>query len=367
MRIKHAAGLSVVVGAMLGVFLTLATPGEAARNSSGTYSLPSSYNPVVTHTTIGSVGYNATQADVASEITNSLDRNGRGAMLAPLQLSNGTASLPSLTFASDPDSGLYRAGAGDIRMQVDATRGQQWTATGSNFDTDTLAIDYTSNRVGIGDATPDATLDVEQDVGGAVLERVQNLNATGYSGVDFASDGGVVKVSVGYANASAASFGGKAYIHTLSGADLVLAANGNERIAFKYATGNLDLSGQVAPASSDSFSNTLTKKNISKAWATVSVSSGTPTIVDGFNVTNPQVLDANLSVSVDFVNDFVDTNYSCVSSINHGGTGVVAYENSKAAGSYKIRAYALTTAPAIAAVDFSSGTNTVSIICYGAN
>ena len=80
-----------------------------ARNSGGTYSLPAG-NPVVTGTTISSTTHNNTLADIATEITNSLDRSGKGGMLAPLALPNGTNSAPSLAFSTETNTGLYRAG-----------------------------------------------------------------------------------------------------------------------------------------------------------------------------------------------------------------------------------------------------------------
>lgn len=101
-----------------------------ARDSSGTYSLPAGINPVVTLTTITSNWWNTTGADIGAEITNSLDRQGRGAMLASLQLFNGTILSPGLNWASEPTSGLYRAGAGDFRFVVSSTLAGALTAAG---------------------------------------------------------------------------------------------------------------------------------------------------------------------------------------------------------------------------------------------
>ena len=89
-----------------------------ARNSSGTYALPSSVNPVVPGTPALSTWANLTCSDLGNEITQSLDRNGRGAMLAALQLSSGTVGTPGLNFSAETNSGLYRAGAGDLRLAI---------------------------------------------------------------------------------------------------------------------------------------------------------------------------------------------------------------------------------------------------------
>jgi len=86
------------------------------RSVSGVYTLPNP--PVVTNTTIVSTDENTTRSDMASEITNSLDRSGRGGMLAPLQLVDGTPSLPGLTFSSDVNTGMYRITADTIGFAV---------------------------------------------------------------------------------------------------------------------------------------------------------------------------------------------------------------------------------------------------------
>lgn len=90
------------------------------RNSSGTYSLYTPGNPVVTQTVISSSWANNTLSDIASAMTDSLSRSGDGGMLASLELANGTSSAPGLSWGSDLTSGLYRAGASDFRW-VNAT------------------------------------------------------------------------------------------------------------------------------------------------------------------------------------------------------------------------------------------------------
>jgi hypothetical protein len=95
----------VVVG---GVTYKLAT---ASRNSSGTYTTPSTF---VAGNVISAASMNANFADLATEMTDSLDRSGKGPMLAPLRITNGTFALPSLTFDTDTDTGIYRIGANNL-------------------------------------------------------------------------------------------------------------------------------------------------------------------------------------------------------------------------------------------------------------
>lgn len=87
------------------------------RNSSGTYSLPAG-NPVVTATVISSSWANSTLSDVAAEITDSLSRSGDGGMLAALELDDGTVGAPGLSWGTESNAGLYRAGAADFRWSV---------------------------------------------------------------------------------------------------------------------------------------------------------------------------------------------------------------------------------------------------------
>ena len=78
------------------------------RNASGTYSLPEP--PVVTNTTIESADENSIRNDLAAELTNSLDRNGRGGMLAPFRLYDGSEAVPGLGFVNDMNCGAWRSG-----------------------------------------------------------------------------------------------------------------------------------------------------------------------------------------------------------------------------------------------------------------
>ena len=76
------------------------------RNGSGTMTIPNSFT---SGTTISSSGMNANFADVGSEITGSLPRDGQAAMTGQLKASTGTAALPSVTL----DSGRPEISAGE--------------------------------------------------------------------------------------------------------------------------------------------------------------------------------------------------------------------------------------------------------------
>lgn len=138
----------------------------AGRGAGGTYSLPAG-NPVVSGTTITSTWANTTLSDMATGITDSLDRQGRGGMLAPLQCQSGSALAPGLTFSAEPTSGLYRQAAGDIRFSVTGTRVFSWATSGNassvplsitgRTTTTNLTVTGTSEALTITPTTANAT------------------------------------------------------------------------------------------------------------------------------------------------------------------------------------------------------------------
>lgn len=91
-----------------------------ARDSSGNYSLPSG-NPVATGTTIDSTVHNNTTTDIASELTDSLSRSGKGSMSAVLKIVDGSASAPGLEFANDTNTGVYRVTTDTLGLSAGGT------------------------------------------------------------------------------------------------------------------------------------------------------------------------------------------------------------------------------------------------------
>ena len=89
------------------------------RDSLGNYSLPiAAGNPVVSGSTVASSWANQTFADVALALTDSLDRQGRGSMLAPFEFLDGNEAAPGATWGAELNSGLYRSGSGDLRLTL---------------------------------------------------------------------------------------------------------------------------------------------------------------------------------------------------------------------------------------------------------
>src|SRR6187455_3026540 len=98
------------------------------RNVSGTYSLP--LPPVVANTVIQAAWGNTTTDDIAQGITDSLDRQGRGGMIAPFRLTDGTVLQPAFAFTAETGTGLYRESAGILSVSVMGVKVGQFAAAG---------------------------------------------------------------------------------------------------------------------------------------------------------------------------------------------------------------------------------------------
>jgi hypothetical protein len=99
-----------------------------ARDSNGNMTLA---KPAFTSgTNIVSADVNSDLSDIATEITDSLSRSGKGGMTAPLRVADGTVGAPTLSFTNETGTGLYREGAGDARMTVGGTAKSKWTSAG---------------------------------------------------------------------------------------------------------------------------------------------------------------------------------------------------------------------------------------------
>jgi hypothetical protein len=374
--------LGLLLGVLLGFAVSVAPPASAARNSSGSYILPAG-NPVVSGTSITASWANNTLADIGTELTNSLDRSGRGAMVAPLQLTSGTASSPALTFSSEPSSGLYRAGAGDVRMQVSATQAQRWTTSGStlplaltaqggitatNSTTNAHALTATGNGTGSG-------LMASGGAGGGAGIIAQGagvgegLRATGgaTSGTGGSFLGGAPNGAGVSSNGTGTGPGGGFTGGSGGGVGLV-AANGisatasARQTALSLTNGDLSLSGVATPNSNVAVSKTLTPKNLITVWAKGTTNgSGGASVLDGFNVTSASIVGSNVRIT--FASAFANTNYACT----FGGEGAV--------GTHVATGTATTTTIDLRFVNTSTNANiaadatagvTFSLICTGA-
>ena len=102
------------------------------RDSAGNYNLVSG-NPVQSGEVISSSWANNTLNDVAVALSDSLDRNGRGGMLAPFRFSDGTNLLPGAAWVNETSTGFYRFDGGDLRVAVLTQDVMRWQTTGAQI------------------------------------------------------------------------------------------------------------------------------------------------------------------------------------------------------------------------------------------
>lgn len=88
------------------------------RNGSGTMSTPNSFTA---GTSISSTSMNANFSDHATEITNSLPRDGQAGMTGQFKASSGTAAAPGMAWSSDTDTGFRRSAANTTMAVANGT------------------------------------------------------------------------------------------------------------------------------------------------------------------------------------------------------------------------------------------------------
>lgn len=387
---RRVTGLFVAIGFTLGLAVSVASwPSWASRNSSGTYSLPGS--ALTTGATITASEHNAFRNDVATELTNSLDRNGRGAMLAALQAYSGTAAAPGLTFSGDTDLGMYRAGANDMRLVCgSSTEVQKWTdslvtisksvlVTGNSAQAGVAATGGTGGGAGVtgtgsGSGGNGGTFTGTSGSPGLVAtgNGVGNgITSTGgtTSGKGISATGGGTGVGGAFTGGSGGAIGvtgtGTSTSAGASFANGTAATGGTRQDALVVTNGDISLSGVANPTSTTAISNRVTPKNVAKAWAKLVTTGGgstTTTVSDGFNV-SAAANAANVSVS--WGTAFSSSDYAIVVTPWNSGLSCSASGNTTAA---TIICYDITAgAVPFSAFNFQTGASkTLSIVAYGA-
>ena len=244
------------------------------RDSAGNYTLPAG-NPVASGEIISANWANTTMEDLGDAVSASLDRYGRGGMLAPFAFADGTSSAPGATWSNEPTTGLYRQSYANLRMTVTGQDNQRWTATSSylwrnsqweeiitaggsvaidsltitndlsvggdttltgglTVDGTTLVVDDVNNRVGIGTANP---------LTNAVIS---NGGAGGFEFTpDAAYGGGILE----YINRTSTSTNPsmKLSVPAGGGGDIILNTGGSDRLTVT-SSGNVGI-GTASPTS----------------------------------------------------------------------------------------------------------------------
>lgn len=90
-------------------------------NGSGGFSLAQS--AFLPNTVISSSEMNSDLSDIATNgLTNAVTKDGQTTITAPFKGASGSVGLPMYSFSSDPDGGMYRIGANNIGISVNATK-----------------------------------------------------------------------------------------------------------------------------------------------------------------------------------------------------------------------------------------------------
>ena len=104
---------------------------------------------------------------------------------------SGTAAAPSITFDTDLDTGIYNPAANQVGITTGGTSRLVVDSSGNvAVDTNTLYVDATNNRVGIGTQSPAETLHSRADNAGSgstpLLIQNRSISANTSVGISFA-------------------------------------------------------------------------------------------------------------------------------------------------------------------------------------
>lgn len=115
------------------------------RDSNGNYTLPPS-NPVVQGTQITPAWANSTMQDIATALSQSLDRSGRGGMVGPTKVVNGSVAEPGLSFIGQPNTGFYYSGPDEVSLSINGTQKYKFTLQGLQIADRLSALSITTQR-----------------------------------------------------------------------------------------------------------------------------------------------------------------------------------------------------------------------------
>jgi len=128
---------------------------------------------------------------------------------------DGTVNAPSFTFSSDQDSGWFRIGSGSTGYTSNGVQTLNFDGNGLTIaagkgltvDTNTLHVDATNNRVGIGLTSPATTLHLNG--AGPILRLADTTDPQGV-------DGSIGKIEFYGSDGSSSGVGVRSYIQTIS-------------------------------------------------------------------------------------------------------------------------------------------------------
>ena len=283
------SGTNFLVGAQIGEALyapdgklyeiqtiNSATVITLASNYLGSTASGQDYQIIPTQSLVADLASDVT--DLISDFADVRDYAGNG------KFNDGAVGTPGITFTQDQDNGLYRIGSNnwalaaggqqvvnltttamnfpdnnkaifgagsDLQIYSDGTTGQvtgnvnvtgSVTADGLTVDTDTLVVDATNNRVGIGTSSPSEPLTVlsEQDYQITAAYNASNSTSYGYYGIKNNNTGNPFYFHVGGAERIRIDASG----NTLLGNTIANPASGfsaQKGFGYAFATGKVEI------------------------------------------------------------------------------------------------------------------------------
>jgi hypothetical protein len=353
-----------------------------SRNSTGTYSQAT--GNFVNGTIVDAAPHNTRWTDMGTEMTDSLSRSGKGGMLAPLRIVDGSQAAPAYAFTSEVGTGFYRAGAADIRF---ASGGADWLTIASTITShrpltiagaltaqagatitqsasNTAGLTVTGNGTAAGGVFTGGSTGrgLTVTAGGGNAIGIHSTGSGSQSGGTFiggATGDGVIATGTGSLNSGVIATGGAGGVGVVSSAGTAATASARQ-VAIRSKDGYVEFDA-VDPNKDVAFTDTITPKNTIKAHVHFTTSGvGSITYVEGFNVTGVAIVGGDVVVT--FASNFANANY----------TPQVTFGPSTVALSPAIQATATTTATirgkdnAGAQVSFATNSSTVYATFTGA-
>ena len=177
----------------------------------------------------------------ASDTTNK--RVSLASLLASVPL--GSAATPSIAFTGDTNTGIFSPGADQVAISTNGTSRLSIVASGNiTVDTDTLYVDATNNRVGVGTASPSEMFTLNN---GNIL-----INGNTADRIHFSGDGTKFLSNTGSVSTSILALRGRAGLIFNTGGDSTY-NGGTERLRLT-STGALNFVGAGTAGSTQAVS-----------------------------------------------------------------------------------------------------------------